>query len=85
MRNNKKWMMKNDVDKKSIFTHKIHKWLNFALNNLSKLVNIFNVSSSQKLEKIENEMTHWFDKNWKQFDHTNVNWKNWTCKVFACL
>ena len=75
--------MKNDVDKKSILTHKIHEWLNFALNDLSKSINIFNVSSNQKLEKIENEITRQINKNKKQSDYTNVNQKNWIREIFV--
>ena len=71
--------MKNDVDKKIIFIHKIHEWLNFILNDLSKLINIFKASSSRKLEKIKNEITRWINKNKKQSDYTNMNWKNWIC------
>ena len=31
MKNNKNRIMKNNVDKKMIFTHKIHEWLDFVL------------------------------------------------------
>ena len=64
--------------------HKIHEWLNFTLNDSSKSVNIFNVSSSRRFEKIENEIKHQINENKKQSDHTNVNWKNWICEIFAC-
>ena len=64
-----------------IFAHKIHEWLNFALNDLSKSVNIFNASSNQRLEKIENKMTHQINENKKQSDYTNVNWKNWIREI----
>ena len=77
--------MKNDVDKKTIFVHKIHEWLNCTLNDLLKLINIFNTNSNQRFEKIENEITHQINKNKKQSDYTNVNSKNWTCEIFACL
>ena len=76
--------MKNDVNKKTIFVHKIHDWLNFTLNDLSKSINIFNVSSNWKLEKIENEITCQINKNKKQSDYTNMNWKNWIREIFAC-
>ena len=83
MKNNKKQIAKNDVDKKTIFTHKIHEWLNFALNDLLKSINIFNVNPSRRLEKIKNEIICQINKNKKQFDHTNANWKNWAHEVFA--
>ena len=72
-KNNKKQIMKNDVYKKTIFAHKIHEWLNYTLNDLSKLINLFDVSSNPKLEIIENEMTNQINKNKKQFDHTNAH------------
>ena len=53
--------------------HKIHEWLNFTLNDFSKSVDIFNISSNQRFEKIENKITHQINKNKKQFDHINVN------------
>ena len=76
--------MKNNVDKKKIFVHKIHEWLNFILNDLLKSTNIFNASSNRRFEKIENEISHQINKNKKQFGHTNTNWKNWICKIFVC-
>ena len=82
-KNNKKQIMKNKVDKKMIFAHKIHEWLNFALNDLSKSINIFNASPSRRLEKIENEITRQINKNQKQSDYTNANQKNWICEIFA--
>ena len=65
--------MKNNVDKKIIFAHKIHEWLNFVLNDLLKSINIFNVSSNQNFKKIKNKMTHQINKNKKHFDDTNIN------------
>ena len=73
MKHNKKQIMKNNVDKKTIFAHKIHEWLNFTLNDLSKSINIFNASSSRRLEKVENEITSQINKNKKQSDYTNIN------------
>ena len=72
-KNDKKQIIKNDVDKKTIFAHKIHEWLNFTLSDLSKSINIFDVSSSRRLEKIKNEITRQINKNKKQSDYTNVN------------
>ena len=83
MKNDKKRIAKNDVDKKTIFAHKIHEWLNFALNDLSKSINIFDISPNRRFEKIENKITHWINKKKKQSDYTNINQKNWTCEVFA--
>ena len=54
------------------------------MNDLSKSINIFNINSCQKFEKIKNKITHQFNENKKQFDHTNTNWKNWICEIFAC-
>ena len=42
---------------------------------------MFNANSNQKLEKIENEITRQINENKKQFDYTNVNWKNWTREI----
>ena len=83
MKNNKKQITKNDFNKKIIFAYEIHEWLNCALNDLSKSVNIFNASSSQRFEKIENKITRQINKNKKQSDHTNANWKNWICEISA--
>ena len=58
IKNNKKQIMKNNVDKKTIFVYKIHEWFNCALNDLLKWINIFAVSPSRKLEKIKNDITH---------------------------
>ena len=73
MKNNKKQIVKNNVNKKMIFAYKIHEWLNFTLNDLLKSVNIFNINSNRRFEKIENEITHQINKNKKQSDYTNVN------------
>ena len=70
MKHNKKQIMKNNVDKKTIFAHKIHEWLNFTLNDLSKSINIFNTSSHWKLEKIKNKITRQINENKKQIDYT---------------
>ena len=83
-KNNKKQIMKNDFNKKTIFAHKIHEWLNCVLNDLLKSINIFNISSNRKFEKIENEITHQINKNKKQSDYTNANKKNWIREIFAC-
>ena len=64
--------------------YKIHEWLNFALNDLSKSINIFNINSNWKFEKIENEMTRQINKNKKQSDYTNVNQKNWIHEISVC-
>ena len=85
IKNNKKQIIKNDVDKKTIFAHKIHEWLNFILIDLSKSVNIFDVSSSRRFKKIENEITHLINKNKKQSNYTNVNWKNLIREISVCL
>ena len=65
--------------------NKIHEWLNFVLNNLSKLINIFNTNSNQKFEKIKNKITRQINKNKKQSDYTNMNWKNWIHEIFIYL
>ena len=65
--------MKNNINKKTIPVHKIHKYLNFTLNDLSKSINIFNISPSQRFEKIENEIICQINKNKKQSDYTNMN------------
>ena len=57
MKNNKKQIIKNDVDKKTIFIHKIQSFMNFILNDLLKLINIFNINLNWKLEKVETEIT----------------------------
>ena len=66
-----------------IFVHNIHEWLNFILNDLSKSINIFNVNSNWRFEKIKNEITRQINKNKKQFDNTNANWKNWIREIFT--
>ena len=83
IKNNKKQIMKNNNNKKMIFVHKIHKWLNFILNDLLKSINIFNINSNRRFEKIENEITRQINKNKKQSDHTNVNQKDWPREIFA--
>ena len=84
-KNNKKQIMKNDFNKKKIFVYEIHEWLNCALNDLWKSINIFDASPNQRFEKIENEMTRWINENEKQSDHTNVDWKDWICEISVCL
>ena len=77
--------MKNDVDKKIIFFYEIHEWLNYELNDLSKSINIFDVSLSSRFDHNENEITRQINKNKKQLDHTNADWKDWTRETSACF
>ena len=85
IKNDTKQIAQIDVNKKTFFAHQVHEWLNYTLNDLSKALDLFDPGPNEGLEKGENEMTHWINKNKKQFDYVSTFWINRICEVFTHL